>query len=708
MLVKIMDRLKETYEFVYRVHFFSRKTECLKETEKECAGKGDFYTTLMQRMIPEDVELYKALLNEVHGMECLSIKSFCLTGKGIRQKMFLAYGCVVKESVESLLVTFSLRCIESELPDLQRDRYRLICQGSGILTLEYHPDDDAMIYSTNEDHENYHEIEWKNFCTGGYKKELFSPKGYEEFVEAMQSLLSGEEEEIEPFEVEADSHNGHGLEMYWVRLIAIKDNAGTIKRIIGRANNIQKIIEEEKYIHHTEAVVRAALTTDAVLSMRLDLEDGMRIVEEEDVVPKFLENVLSVPELAERITKRIHFDDVAAFVRMVNTILLAPSFQADKTIKTTVRAEDGNNEDAYGCYEIIGTYIYNQRDHRREMYITAVDCTEEYEYRRKKNVSNVDNLTGLFNREAFDNLVEKGDENQFSAKDVDALAMIRIDKFYQIQQKYQMYAVEEVIQQLADKLKTHLGEHIWAARYADATFALLLVNESDHRSVKKELESIQRHVNLTSGNGELITVSIGAVECHEAMENRVSELLEKAYFELGAAQTAGGNRIRFWDEDHYNERPTLKKDVYLRMFGHFEIFVKGQSISFSSKKAKEMLALLADRRGGQVSVSETISVLWENEPANEVSKARCRKVYYRLRNTLKEYGIEDIVANSGRSKFLNMQLVHCDYFDYLAGRGQESELFKGRYLEDYSWGEETVALLTEMEKSRNAEEAPEE
>ena len=38
--------------------------------------------------------------------------------------------------------------------------------------------------------------------------------------------------------------------------------------------------------------------------------------------------------------------------------------------------------------------------------------------------------------------------------------------------------------------------------------------------------------------------------------------------------------------------------------------------------------------------------------------------------------------------------VQCDLYDYLTGREEYAQLFKGSYLTNYSWGEKTLAELT--------------
>lgn len=135
-------------------------------------------------------------------------------------------------------------------------------------------------------------------------------------------------------------------------------------------------------------------------------------------------------------------------------------------------------------------------------------------------------------------------------------------------------------------------------------------------------------------------------------------------------------------------------EVRIRTFGYFDVFVDDKPIAFRNEKSKELFALLVDRRGGFVSSEEAIGFLWEDEPANPVTLARYRKVALRLKNILEEYGISDIVESVNGKRRLATEKVRCDLYDYLTGKEEFSQLFKGSYLTNYSWGENTLAELT--------------
>ena len=147
-------------------------------------------------------------------------------------------------------------------------------------------------------------------------------------------------------------------------------------------------------------------------------------------------------------------------------------------------------------------------------------------------------------------------------------------------------------------------------------------------------------------------------------------------------------------------KPTLPENrtVSIRTFGYFDVFVGDTPIAFRNKKSKELFALLVDRKGGYVTSEEAISFLWEDEPTNTLTLSRYRKVALRLKSTLEEYGISDIVEAIDGKRRIVMDKVECDLYNYLSGKEEYSQLFKGSYLTNYSWGEMTLGELVNNQK----------
>lgn len=134
-----------------------------------------------------------------------------------------------------------------------------------------------------------------------------------------------------------------------------------------------------------------------------------------------------------------------------------------------------------------------------------------------------------------------------------------------------------------------------------------------------------------------------------------------------------------------------RKPVFVRTFGRFDVFVNGQLVEFSSAKAKELLALLVNNKGGAVSTEEAMAVIWENGGNSSL----CRTAAMRLRNTLAQYGISSILSEKGSVRCVDMSQFDCDYYLFLRGSKSAEMGFAGEYMTQYSWAEVTLSSLLE-------------
>ena len=140
----------------------------------------------------------------------------------------------------------------------------------------------------------------------------------------------------------------------------------------------------------------------------------------------------------------------------------------------------------------------------------------------------------------------------------------------------------------------------------------------------------------------------------------------------------------------------LQKKVRVRTFGAFDVFVEGELVKFANQKAKELFALCIDNCGGEVTMKEAVSLLWEGRNYDEKVKGLYRKALSYLRTILKEYDVEYIFDSKRGSCHVNRQELSCDYFEVLDGKNIKDTLFDGRYMTNYSWGEETCGKLCRM------------
>lgn len=142
----------------------------------------------------------------------------------------------------------------------------------------------------------------------------------------------------------------------------------------------------------------------------------------------------------------------------------------------------------------------------------------------------------------------------------------------------------------------------------------------------------------------------------------------------------------------------LAPRVRIQTFGHFAVYVDGIPCRFTNRKAKELLALMIDFRGAEVSIEQAVSTLWEDRPYDKTVKQLYRKAIVYLRQFMKEYDLDFIDISRGRCHVIPGRIV-CDYYQFLEGNELAVKSFGGEYMGEYSWAETTLARLERMTDS---------
>ena len=130
--------------------------------------------------------------------------------------------------------------------------------------------------------------------------------------------------------------------------------------------------------------------------------------------------------------------------------------------------------------------------------------------------------------------------------------------------------------------------------------------------------------------------------------------------------------------------------VYIKTFGGFDLYYKGKEIDFPNARAKELLAVLVDQCGREISLRELARILSDREE-DEAAKQAVHVAWFRLKKTLAGYGLGDIVKKSRGYYAVNRSRMICDCWKLL--EEGEDRYFMGEYMPEYSWAEITLSYL---------------
>ena len=133
-----------------------------------------------------------------------------------------------------------------------------------------------------------------------------------------------------------------------------------------------------------------------------------------------------------------------------------------------------------------------------------------------------------------------------------------------------------------------------------------------------------------------------------------------------------------------------EKPLVVNCFGNFEVYVKEEKLVFKRLKTKELFAFLVDRKGAGMTAKQICAVLFPDDTDDTKNAAYLRQLVLDLKNTLKTVGAENVLCHETPCYRIDTNLIRCDYISYLeTGKPK----FHGEYMTQYSWAEETCAML---------------
>jgi len=156
-----------------------------------------------------------------------------------------------------------------------------------------------------------------------------------------------------------------------------------------------------------------------------------------------------------------------------------------------------------------------------------------------------DPMTQLLNRRAAENRLQQEQARVRRHGEAYALAMIDIDRFKMVNDRYGHAVGDEVLRAVAARIEAGLREEDWVARWGGEEF-LVFLRDIDHREAIFVMERLAAKVKATAvatEAGELnLTLSIG-VALSDALDTPCDAVVEAADQSLYRAKANGRDRV---------------------------------------------------------------------------------------------------------------------------------------------------------------------
>lgn len=158
-----------------------------------------------------------------------------------------------------------------------------------------------------------------------------------------------------------------------------------------------------------------------------------------------------------------------------------------------------------------------------------------------------DPLTGLYNRLAIDRILSKLWSNASMTKTPLTVAMLDIDNFKDINDRYGHVIGDELLKEVSTVIKTCLRDKDVVMRYGGEEF-LILLPETESSEAKKPLERVRKRIEegVYTEARIKITASIGAAVYPDDRPLSMEEIVEFADAAMYAAKAKGKNKLVFY------------------------------------------------------------------------------------------------------------------------------------------------------------------
>lgn len=505
-----------------------------------------------------------------------------------------------------------------------------------------------------------------------------------------------------------------GYAWFRIRMISSHNPQDEMHVISGVLESL-KDAREAAFAEQTgqDTLFRKAVTSNALLSLGFDGVTGSRMVSDSDILPYWMPQGITLMELIKCLQQQVVYpEDQTRALQLFKAVHTWQESAYHKPFFGDCRLPDLSKQTKdIRWYRIYHAFIKETHTTPACFYLTVFDI---HEVKSKEHLiaeqATFDQTTGMLKWCAFENqitcwLQQVKSEGAYAYV---CAAVVMIDNTMEVVNKHGYDYLSQKVLALSNSMKAFIHPHEMCGRFGLDGFAVALTGLS-LETLGERLRILQIICDTLNREWADLQLCLGSNVEPVSQAEQGDLFLEKAYWAYQTekdndstekvAQTPSHEITEKVEEKgagmYVNSRAVpaaqRKHQIFIRTFGHFDVFVDGEAVLFNHSKAKELLALLIDRRGGFLGATEAIACLWEDEPANNTTLSRCRKAALHLKQTLARYGIGYLMETVNGKRHILVELCDCDYYQYLQQTTLGSHKIPESYMNDYSWAEKTIA-----------------
>ena len=172
-------------------------------------------------------------------------------------------------------------------------------------------------------------------------------------------------------------------------------------------------------------------------------------------------------------------------------------------------------------------------------------------FQKMEELSNIDGLTGLYNRRCFNNMIERKISETSRQRGQLSMIMLDIDFFKKVNDTHGHKAGDDVIRFISKTIRNSVRKVDFAARYGGEEFVILLNSTSieDAFKIAEKIRNVVRDATVNADGSPLhITISSG-VSSYPTPSMSAEELIKNADTALYYSKEHGRDQVNIFNND---------------------------------------------------------------------------------------------------------------------------------------------------------------
>jgi two-component system, cell cycle response regulator len=235
---------------------------------------------------------------------------------------------------------------------------------------------------------------------------------------------------------------------------------------------------------------------------------------------------------------------------LIKQVRSNPSLKSIYLILITARIQEGDRVrglDLGADDYITKPFSFSELLARIRVGSRVVQYQQHLEYQTQ-----VDSLTGLFNRRAFENKMNEEFERSKRYHNPLSVLILDIDNFKMINDTYGHHGGDAALVKISETLRERTRQSDFPSRYGGEEFVLVLPETDQENAVQvanKVHEAIRSHSYGTTARPFLLTVSIGVSSTSARFYSDWRELIADADQALYSAKNSGKDKVEIWQPE---------------------------------------------------------------------------------------------------------------------------------------------------------------